>query len=135
MNKSKELLFSVTKNDCEWSYTKGTGAGGQKRNKTSSAVHCSHRPSGARGYSEATRSQLDNRIDAFTKMVKTPEFQTWNKMEAMRRLGMLADLDAKVAREMAMNTKIEIRIDGKWTEVKESMLVDDPDDFKFEMSV
>jgi hypothetical protein len=135
MNKSRELLFSVTKNDCEWSYTKGTGAGGQKRNKTSSAVHCSHRPSGARGYSEASRSQLDNRIDAFTKMVKTPEFQTWNKMEAMRRLGMLADLDAKVAREMAMNTKIEIRIDGKWTEVKESMLVDDPDDFKFEMSV
>lgn len=131
----KELLFSVTKNDCEWSYTKGTGAGGQKRNKTSSAVHCHHRPSGAHGYSEASRSQLDNKRDAFVKMANTKEFQTWNKMEAMRRLGMLADIDAKVAREMAMNTKIEIRIDGKWTEVKESMLVDDPDDFKFEMSV
>ena len=28
--------------------------------------------------------------------------------------------------------KLEIRIDGKWTEVKESQLVDDPDDFKWE---
>jgi hypothetical protein len=133
--KNRELLFSVTKNDCEWSYTKGTGAGGQKRNKTSSAVHCSHPPSGARGYSEASRSQLDNRIDAFTKMVKTPEFQTWNKMEAMRRLGMLADLDAKIAREMAQNTRIEVRIDGRWTEVQESMLVDDPENFRFDLLV
>jgi hypothetical protein len=133
--KNKELLFSVTRNDCEWSYTKGTGAGGQKRNKTSSAVHCHHKPSGARGYSESSRSQLDNRIDAFTKMVNTKEFQTWNKMEAMRRLGVLADLDAKVAREMAMNTRLEIKIDGKWTEVKESMLVDDPENFRMEMMI
>jgi hypothetical protein len=28
--------------------------------------------------------------------------------------------------------KIEIKIDGKWTEVKSHMLVDDPDDFKIE---
>jgi hypothetical protein len=131
----KELLFSVTKNDCEWSYTKGTGAGGQKRNKTSSAVHCHHRPSGAHGYSEASRSQLDNKRDAFVKMANTKEFQTWNRMEAMRRLGLLADIDAKVAREMAMNTRLEIKIDGKWTEVKESMLVDDPEDFRMDMVV
>ena len=58
-------LFSVTAQDCEWSYTRGTGAGGQKRNKTSSAVHCTHRASGAHGYSESSRSQLDNRRDAF----------------------------------------------------------------------
>jgi hypothetical protein len=131
----KELLFSVTKNDCEWSYTKGTGAGGQKRNKTSSAVHCHHRPSGAHGYSEASRSQLDNKRDAFVKMANTKEFQTWNRMEAMRRLGLLAEIDAKVAREMAMNTRLEIKIDGKWTEVKESMLVDDPKDFRMDTVV
>nr|WP_298657373.1 peptide chain release factor-like protein [uncultured Flavobacterium sp.] len=67
MKKEKELLFSVTKEDCDWSYTKGTGSGGQKRNKTSSAVHCTHRESGAKGYSEASRSQLDNKRDAFLK--------------------------------------------------------------------
>ena len=133
MERQRQLLFSVTKNDCEWSYTKGTGAGGQKRNKTSSAVHCHHRPSGAHGYSEASRSQLDNRRDAFVKMVNTKEFQSWNKMEAMRRLGVLSDIDARVQREMLYNTKIEVRIDGRWTEVKESMLVDDPNDFRFDL--
>ena len=34
MNKlAKEPMFSVTRAECEWSYTKGTGAGGQKKTK------------------------------------------------------------------------------------------------------
>ena len=34
MNKlAKDPLFSVTRAECEWSYTKGTGAGGQKKTK------------------------------------------------------------------------------------------------------
>jgi len=132
MEKKKELLFSVTAKDCEWSYTKGTGAGGQKRNKTSSAVHCTHRPSGAHGYSEASRSQHDNKREAFIKMAESQEFQKWNRMEAMRRMGILDEIDSKVDREMLYNTKIEIRIDGVWTEVKPHMLVDDPEDFRIE---
>lgn len=130
----RKLIFSVTKDDCDWSYTRGTGAGGQKKNKTSSAVHCKHRASGAKGYSEASRSQLDNRRDAFVKMVETKEFKEWHRMETLRRTGMMADLDRKIAEELS-KVKIEIRIDGKWTEVQESQLVDDPNDFKFEVSV
>ena len=129
----KKLLFSVTAKDCDWSYTKGTGAGGQKRNKTSSAVHCRHKPSGAYGYSEASRSQHENKRDAFVKMANTKEFQHWNKMEAMRRMGVIDDINAKVDREMLINTKLEVRVDGVWTEVKEHQLVDDPDDFRIEM--
>lgn len=129
----RELLFSVTAKDCEWSYTKGTGAGGQKRNKTSSAVHCNHRPSGAYGYSEASRSQHDNKRDAFIKMAESKEFRTWNRMEAMKRMGVLDEIDRKVAHELAMNTKIEVRVDGVWREVKEHMLVDNPDDFRVEL--
>lgn len=128
----RKLLFSVTKNDCEWSYTRGTGAGGQKRNKTSSAVHCSHRPSGAHGYSEASRSQHENKRDAFVKMAQSKEFQQWNRLEAMKRIGLLDEIDRKVDYELIHNTKIEIRIDGRWTEVKPHMLVDDPDDFRIE---
>ena len=124
MDKSKrQLLFSVTKDDCDWSYTRGTGNGGQKKNKTNSAVHCRHRASGAKGYSEASRSQLDNRRDAFVKM--------WHKLETLRRTGMMDQIDRKVAEELT-KIKLEIRIDGRWTEVKESQLVDDPDDFKWE---
>ncbi len=132
MEKKKELLFSVTAKDCEWSYTKGTGAGGQKRNKTSSAVHCTHRPSGAHGYSEASRSQHDNKREAFVKMAESQAFQKWNRMEAMRRMGVLDEINHKVDQEMLYNTKIEIRIDGVWTEVKPHMLVDDPEDFRVE---
>ena len=130
----RQLLFSVTKDDCDWSCTRGTGSGGQKKNKTSSAVHCKHRASGARGYSEASRSQLDNRRDAFVKMVNTEEFKRWHKLETLRRTGMMDQIDRKVAEELT-KIKLEIRIDGKWTEVKESQLVDDPDDFKFEVRI
>lgn len=121
---AKELLFSVTAADCDWSYTRGTGKGGQKKNKTSSAVHCTHRPSGAHGYSEATRSQLDNRRDAFRKMAESKEFKTWHKLETAKRLGQLADVDEKVAREMR-NIKVEIKDDGKWTAVDKDDELDD----------
>jgi protein subunit release factor B len=113
----KEILFSVTAADCEWSYTKGTGAGGQKRNKTSSAVHCNHRPSGASGYSESSRSQLDNKRDAFVKMAETKEFKTWHRLETMRRNGQMAQVDAYVEREIK-KVKVEGKVDGKWVDEK-----------------
>lgn len=128
----KQLLFSVTANDCDWSYTRGTGNGGQKKNKTSSAVHCSHRPSGAHGYSEASRSQLDNRRDAFRKMTESAEFQRWLNIETMRRNGMMAEIERRVEEDLR-KVKTEIRIDGRWTEVSVDQLVDDPDDFKLEV--
>jgi len=127
----KKLLFSVTARDCDWSYTKGTGAGGQKRNKTSSAVHCTHRASRAHGYSEASRSQSENKRDAFVKMTETKEFKTWHRMEVMRQTGKLDELEREVQRELR-KVKLEVRIYGKWTQVSESQLVDDPDDFKLE---
>ena len=52
-------------------------------------------------------------------------------MEAWRRMGILDEIDHKVAKEM-QNIKLEIRVDGKWVEVKEHMLVDDPEDFRIE---
>lgn len=122
---TKEILFSVTANDCEWSYTKGTGSGGQKKNKTSSAVHCMHRPSGAHGYSEASRSQLDNKREAFVKMANSKEFKEWHKMETMRRNGQMAVIDAIVEREVK-KIKIEVHDEqGRWTQVKESELKDE----------
>ena len=59
---TRQLLFSVTANDCDWSYTRGTGNGGQKKNKTNSAVHCKHRASGAHWDAEIWKRLL---IDQF----------------------------------------------------------------------
>src|ERR1700679_4283811 len=121
---TRELLYSVTKNDCEWSYTRGTGAGGQKKNKTSSAVHCTHKPSGAYGYSEASRSQADNRSDAFMKMAKSKKFQTWLKVETARRLGQLRDIDEVVAKQMR-DIRIDAKVDGRWVELTEENTLHD----------
>lgn len=118
---AKELLFSVTAADCEFSYTRGTGPGGQKRNKTSSAVHCTHKASGAHSYSDITRSQHDNKRDAFVKMVNTPEFKRWHKLEVMRRMGTLAEIEAYVERELVRNTKVEFREEGKWVDEHEQV--------------
>lgn len=126
--KNADPLFSVTARDLDWSYTKGTGAGGQKRNKTSSAVHCTHRPSGAHGYSEASRSQLDNKREAFQKMASSDKFQLWLKMESMRRTGQLLEQERQLEASLR-KVKIEVKIDGKWTEVNTNQLVDDPDTF------
>ena len=112
----KTLLFSVTAADCDWSYTRGTGAGGQKKNKTSSAVHCTHRASGAHGYAEETRSQLQNRQSAFRKMAETDKFKDWHRTECLRRNGQMAVIDANVAREMR-RVMVERKNDaGRWEE-------------------
>lgn len=113
---NKKLLFSVTASDCEWSYTRGSGNGGQKKNKTSSAVHCAHKPSGAKGYSEASRSQRENKEDAFKKMCNTPEFQKWLKMEISRKTGIEEQIEREVERQMNF-VRVEHKEDGKWTEV------------------
>lgn len=117
----RKLLFSVTASDCTWSYTRGTGKGGQKKNKTNSAVHCSHEPSGAHGYAEDTREQHKNRQIAFERMVKSPKFEKWRQMEAMRRSGQEAVIEEKVERDMR-KVRVEIKEDGLWKEVPK----DDP---------
>ena len=128
MEKKKELLFRVTAADCDWSYTKGTGSGGQKKNKTSSAVHCTHRASRAHGYSEASRSQLDNKREAFVKMCNTKEFKDWHRLEIARRTGRQAELERQVEEEMK-KVKYEVKVDQRWRAVDPINMVDDPDMF------
>lgn len=121
---NKQLLFSVTANDCDWSYTRGTGKGGQKRNKTSSAVHCMHRPSGAHGYSESSRSQRENKEDAFRKMAESKEFQQWQRIEVARRTGQLLEIEQEVERQMRQ-VNVEIKDEkGRWIKVDKDAILD-----------
>lgn len=110
-----EILFSVTKDDCDWTYTRGTGKGGQKRNKTSSHVRCVHRASGAVGQSDDTRSQHQNKVIAFRRMAETKEFLKWHKIETARCSGVLRQCEE--AADAAMKTwflKVEIFKNGEW---------------------
>ena len=121
MNHQKDLLFSVTAADCDWQYMKGTGPGGQKRNKTASKVRCVHRASGATGESDETRSQHANKSAAFKKMSETKEFKAWHKMEVARRMGTLTMIEDNVNKMMEdHNLRVEGKVEGKWSELNES---------------
>ena len=109
-----KLVFSVTKSDCRFDYYKGTGAGGQKRNKTENCCRVTHLPSGAVGKSEEGRSKDHNKKTAFRRMAETKEFQFWAKKEAMKKIGIEDQIKEKVEEEMK-NIKIEVKDNGRWT--------------------
>ena len=119
---TKEVLFTVGANDCDWTYMRGTGPGGQKRNKTESKVRCTHRASGAIGESDETRSQHDNRRLAFRKMAESKEFKAWHRIEVSRRTGQLIDVNDKVDKMMRdANLRVEGRVDGRWVPVEQAV--------------
>ncbi len=124
MTAKRELVFSVTAADCDWSYTRGTGKGGQAKNKTSSAVHCTHRASGAHGYAEDHRSQQQNRKLAFERMAKTKVFEDWRHLEFMKRTGQEAVIQDNVDRAMRQ-IRVEVKDDGLWKEIPKDALLPD----------
>ena len=81
----REPLFSVTRKDFVITATKGSGPGGQHRNKTSSAIRIEHPASGAVGYSESHKSQHANKKAALQRLMATPEWQQWLRIESARR--------------------------------------------------
>lgn len=93
---SKEKLFSVKKQDCEFEYFRAGGKGGQKQNKTSSGVRCRHKPSGAVGEAREERSQLQNKRLAFQRMADTSEFRLWVRLQAAQINGVEAQIEEVV---------------------------------------
>lgn len=115
---NKKLLFSVTKDDCEWQYFRSGGKGGQNQNKVNSGARCIHHPSGARGEARDSRDQLTNRRSAFLRMTNTKEFEVWHKLECARRLGKKS-VDELVDQMMAEeNILIEGCDGGTWFVIK-----------------
>jgi protein subunit release factor A len=129
----RRLLFSVTKHDCDWSFSHGQGAGGQRRNKVASAVHCTHRASGAHAYCQDGRSQEDNKRAAFVKMCGTKEFKDWHRREVWKHLGIQDQIDRAVEEGMRPeHLRLEIKVDGRWVEVAWDTPLDVSDDLTVE---
>lgn len=117
--KNKELILRITKDDLDIESMRGSGPGGQKKNKTDSCIRMSHKPSGTVVRCEEHRSQHANKIEAFKKLVKKDSFLKWVKVETARRTGTLDRINYEVRQMMnEPNMKTEVQVDGRWKEVE-----------------
>jgi len=64
LEEPSESEIKIDKSDIEESFTRGSGAGGQHRNKTDTAVILRHRPTGILIRVESGKSQYHNRVTA-----------------------------------------------------------------------
>ena len=92
----KKLLFSVTKKDFDFQTFRAGGKGGQHQNKRDTGVRCVHRSSGAKGEGRDSRSQKQNKKNAFLRCVNSKKFQDWLKIEVARMMGEEIDIEKKV---------------------------------------
>ena len=118
---AKELLFSLTKKDFVVQHFKASGPGGQKRNKTSSAVRIIHPESGARAEGKEERSQTANKRNAFKRLIETKEFKSWHRKKVAEILYGKEESERWLKEMMEpSNMKIETRDPetGKWIESK-----------------
>lgn len=58
----------IAPGDLDWAFSRGSGAGGQNRNKTDSAVDLTHRPTGVVVHCESERSQQQNKANALAML-------------------------------------------------------------------
>ncbi len=111
-----KLLFSLTAKDFEVQTFCTGGNGGQHRNAKQNGVRIIHPASGASAEHRDGRDQGKNRREAFEKLVETPEFKAWHKLETARRLGLVQAAEEAVEEAMRPeNIRVEVKTDeGKW---------------------
>lgn len=108
---TRELLFSVTKDQFDVSAIRGSGPGGQHRNKSYTGQRIVHRASGAVGEATDNRSQVQNKKAAFLRLLETDTWKTWYRVEVARRMG--AAPPPELREEDCL---VEIKVDGEWVE-------------------
>lgn len=104
----KKPIMTVSIKDCRVDTFRAGGKGGQNQNKVNSGVRVVHEPSGAVGESREHRDQLHNKRAAFRRMAETPKMQNWLKIETLKRLSELKNIEAEVDKMMEeKNLKVE----------------------------
>ena len=113
----RELLFSVKKEDLVEQTFRAGGKGGQAQNKKSTGVRLIHPPSGARGEARDSRSQHQNRVAAWHRMIETPEFQSWLRTTTAVAMGM-PSIEKIVDEQMRPeNIRVQVKDDqGRWVD-------------------
>lgn len=96
----KELLFTITKKEFRVDTFRSGGKGGQNQNKRDTGVRITHIESGAVGESREERSQAQNKKTAFKRLVESPKFKKWFKIECAKKLGLYTDIEEKTEEAM-----------------------------------
>lgn len=124
---TRERVTILSQKDLEISYFCGSGAGGQARNKVASGVLIRHEESGATGRASDSRSQYQNKLNAFKRLLTDPRMRFWLARKVHEiRLG--ETLDEQIAKETEpQHLKYEIKnAAGQWEEVNADYF-DSPD--------
>jgi len=124
--KKRTLLFSLTKKDFVIEAYRGSGKGGQHRNKVETAIRITHPESGAVAFSEDERSQVQNKHIAFKRLVEKPEFKKWMKFKAAACEAKIYDVEKFIEKQVNesmsnKNIKIEIHTEAGWIPAPEKL--------------
>ena len=82
--RARLISLGVQPGEIEERFVRGTGAGGQKINKTSSTVWLQHRPTGVEVRCQRERSQSVNRLQAWMDLIGKLEAQRSQKASQAR---------------------------------------------------
>lgn len=84
LDEPKESDLQIDPKDIEWQTCRGSGAGGQHRNRTESAVQMTHLPTGFRVRIESERSQHMNR-EAALRLIRARVYEARQEVQNKER--------------------------------------------------
>lgn len=107
MDTNNPIVFSVKKEDFEFQWFSGTGAGGQYRNKHQNCFRLKHRATGIIKTGQSHRDRRANRREALVAMRDDPRFRAYcaARLRAIEEGKTLED--------------VQIRQDNRWVDVDE----------------
>ncbi len=84
---SEKIILSLSKKKGDFivKASKSSGPGGQNVNKRNTKINIIHTNSGAQATCQTYRTQEMNRKEAFRRLLETPIFKTWLRVELARR--------------------------------------------------